>query len=625
MRKICLLFSLVLVLVLAVPAAAGSNVEFSGDVNFMFWEFTEVDGKADYSMNGIPGAVFGIGGWKQDTSDNNVNRERLQTNLNLNMKATVDNIVTVDASLLGLHEEMNMDYNGTDKTYSQGAPTPQDNEALRLGNLTITAKPDFGEVIITNNFNYNFNNKVLASQFRDDWGDMVPYGEGVLVKNKVAGVDAQSFLYKTEINDDPEQGVDYPAPGLDIKQMVYGIDLKRDIPMGKVGALLVRTYDERADEDTGDGTYDKDLHNNHIAVTGELSPVDMLTINGEFITAMYGEDVDTIYNTVPSWDADKPGTIDLSAEGAKEDTNVIEVGATLTPIAGLEITGTYKDVGEDYVAVQNNSHKRQSWLGDESFGSGQIFNYKEGIGYEKGFKIDGSYMLPVALMPQITGMYTEYDETRSHLNDGVDDSVSIAKVGTDVSGGAWETKTYYRWKNDQDAGEDKGKLFNEINVNGSYTVLDTEPTELNLTGELSYYTGDDEEVEEDKNFSQETRVRVGTNGSYKLNNKTNLTASYDFGVVREDSDLLTGSAMQNLVKTGVNYKVSPNTTLKVNYQFDSYQLKDVNDDDDNFAEAMEKKEADHVWYDGDEEWGSRDASYEGYTTHSVKATYNVSF
>ncbi|ACL69180.1 hypothetical protein [Halothermothrix orenii] len=624
MKKFPVLLSLVLVLLLALPAFAVTNVEFSGNANFNFWEFYEVDGKANYSMNGIPGAVFGIGDYKQSTSDNkDDNRERLEMGLNLNMNVKVDNIVNIDANFVGLHEEMNMDYNGTDETYSQDQTTPKDNAVLRLGDLTITATPEFGEIIITNNFNYNFNNKVLAAQFRDNWGDMSPYGEGILIKKDIAGISTQSFLYKTEINSNDREQVDFWNPNLEVQQMVYGVDLKKNISLGKVGALLVRTHDERADE--AGSYFGKDLDNTHIALTGELYPNNMVKINGEFITAIYGDDVDTIYNTVPYGWIPEPQEFDLSAPGAKEDTNVIEVGATITPIAGLQLTGTYKDVGEDYIAVQGNSHARQSWFGDESFGPDQRFDYVDGCGYEKGFKLDGSYMLPVNLAPQITGMFTQYEETRSALNDAADNSVTIARVETNVSGALWKADTSYRWRNNKAATENNGILFNEFNVNGSYTVLDDGITKVGLTGEVNYYTGSDEEVEDNKNFANEIRVRAGVNGSYKLNNRVDLTASYDFGIAREDSDLLTGSAMQNLFKAGLSYKVSQNTTFTIGYQFDAYQLNDINDPDDDFVTAMSKREAHHIWYDGAESWQPRNPDYEGYTTHSVKASYNITF
>ncbi|AGB40274.1 hypothetical protein Halha_0263 [Halobacteroides halobius DSM 5150] len=623
MKKVSLLLSLVLVLALAVPVLAESNVEISGNYGFTFWEFSEKDGKANYSMNGIPGAVFGIGDWKQSTSDGN--EEQFEMGLNLNMKATVDDTVTVDAGFIKLDEEMDGELKGSDRTFAQDLSTMQDNPKLKLENLTLTAKPDFGEVIITNNFNYNFNNKVLAAQFDGNWGDMMSYGEGVLVKSDIVGLNTQFFIYKTDQDNWMKQG-ERDTP---VKQMVYGTDLKKDLGMGKVGALIVRTHDQKGENaKMSDGSdnpaYDKDLDNTHIAVNGEFKPMDILTVKGEFITAKYGDDVEAIHNTVaPPWLSQD---YSVGTDKQREDTNIIELSVESTPLPGLSLTGTYKDVGEDYVAVQGNSHERQSWFGDETFNPGtQRFDYNDGTGYEKGFKVDGSYMVPVPLMPQVTGMFTQYLETRSKLNRLADDQVTIGKVGANVSGDSWEAETYYRYKNDKRPVEENGVVFNEVNVNGSYTVLDSEATTVDLTGELSYYTGDDEDAKKNKNFSKETRVRAGVNSSHKLNDKVDLTASYDFGIVQENSDLLKGKAMQNLIKAGLSYKVSQNTTLNVNYHYDAYQLKNIDDKEDNFGEVMNEKEANHVWYNGQESWQDRTASYEGYTTHSVKATYNVSF
>ena len=119
MKKLSLLLSLVLVLAIAAPTFAAADIEFNGATYFIFDEFTEIDGKQWYSMNGNTN-IFGTGDWKQSTTDNpNDNREKFQNKLVLNMTANVNENLKVDMGFESLVDEFIGYPNGTGATRVQ--------------------------------------------------------------------------------------------------------------------------------------------------------------------------------------------------------------------------------------------------------------------------------------------------------------------------------------------------------------------------------------------------------------------------------------------------------------------------------------------------------------------------
>ncbi|MBM7555688.1 autotransporter [Halanaerobacter jeridensis] len=650
MKKISFLLSLVLVLALAAPSFA-ADVEFSGASYFIFDEFTEIDGKQEYSMNGNTN-IFGTGDWKKSTTDNpNDNREKFQNKLVLNMTANVNQNLKVDMGFESLVDEFIGYPNGTGATRVQEAPTVRDNPPVRLKDLKVTADTEEAKIVVTNNFNYNFNSRVLATQFEDNWGEMNPYGEGVLVETDLAGVATKGFVFQaTETTTGPASsaGDDIIVDNNDrmkaADNLVYGADFKKELDRGKVGALIVNTHDKSTDENTS-SDFDQDKDILRAAVNGEYRINDMITINGEVITAQYGDDVTKVINVLntpyPADDDDNPNDANFDV-GNKEDTEILEVGTKLNPMPGLEVNLGYKDVGEDYIATVGADHSMDSWYGDASFNAG------DGTGYDKGFSLSTNYQLPVLLTPTATLEFTDYDQTRSAFNDNEDTNEQEIEASIATSQGPWSAEASYRIKEETNSGADyvvgddntaaeRDIVYNDFNINGSYKVIDSEKLTTNLHGDLNYYVGDDETI--NQNFSTEKRVKVGAGNTYKLNDKVTLTGSYDYGYATEDNDVFEdASGRQHLVKLGASYKVSENTTFDVLYKYDNYNLDRKVTDADALVNSVYKKEAEHQWYDGGESWEHSGyawnngptiknvaPTYSGYTTHEVKATLTVNF
>jgi hypothetical protein len=643
MKKISFLISLVLVLSLAVPVFAAADIEFSGASYFIFDEFTEIDGKQDYSMNGNTN-IFGTGDWKKSTTDNpNDNREKFQNKLVLNMTANVDQNLKVDMGFESLTDEFLGYPNGTGATRVQEAPTVRDNPPVRLKDLKVTADTEAAKIVVTNNFNYNFNSRVLATQFEDNWGEMNPYGEGMLVESDIAGVDTKGFVFQATASDPgtaSSDGDDIIVEANDgvskaADKLVYGADMKKELDKGKVGALIINTHDKSSDENTS-ADFDQDKDILRAAVNGEYRINDMVTINGEVITAQYGDDVTKVINVRNEpW---KPKTFDV---GNKEDTEVLEFGTKLNPMPGLEVNLGYTDVGEDYVAVVGADHSMDSWYGDASF------NANDGTGYDKGFSLSTSYQLPVLLTPTATLGMTDYDQTKSALNNNEDTNEQEIKAAISTSQGPWSAETSYRIKEETNSGSDyivgddstekeRNIVYNDFNINGSYKLIDSEKLTTDLHGDLNYYVGDDERI--NQNFSTEKRVKVGAGSSYKVNESLTLTSSYDYGYATEDNDVFEdASGRQHLAKLGSSYQVSENTTFDVMYKYDNYNL-DRAVTADGLVNSVYKKEEEHQWYDSGESWEHSGyawntgpkvkesaPTYSGYTTHEVKATLTVNF
>ncbi|WP_018247636.1 porin family protein [Orenia marismortui] len=635
MKKISLLLTFLLVFSLALPAFAETEIEFDGGLWLTFDEFTEVDGNPWYSMNGNTN-IFGTGDWKQSTTDNpNDNREKFESKILLNTKITVDDTVTINAGFESLTDEFNGYPNGTGATRVQETPTVRDNSPVQLRDLTLTADTKYAKIIATNNFNYNFNERVLATQFEDNWGEMTPYGEGILVQTDIAGVATQGFVFQTSKGTPgtaSSAGDDIIVNEHDTfkkaDKLIYGADLKKDLAKGKLGALIINTHDKSSDEQ-GEN-FDKDLDNLHLVINGDYYLTDKVTLNGEFITAKYGDDVTEVINVqnIP-WHTP---AYDLSGQGAKEDTDIFEVGATVNPLPNLKVNTFYKNVGEDYIAVIGADHDMDSWFGDANF------NYGDGTGYEKGLGLNASYDLKTMFNPTVTLDLTNYEMTRSQLNGDEDDTETEVEAGVSFGDGPWSLGASYRVMTRENDNFDVDMEYNDFNVNGSYKLVDDERLTADLHGDINYYTGDDKAI--DQNFSTETRFKVGAGSSYKLNEFVTLTTSYDFGYATEDNDVIKdASGRQHLIKLGASYKITENSSFSLMYKYDNYNLdRDATADD--LVNSVYKKEAEHQWYDGAESWehgpenyawnnwpntSTIAPNYSGYTTHEIKATYNVNF
>lgn len=607
MKKISLSLSLILLVFLALPAIAEANIEISGHYNFVFDQFIEEDGQDLYSMNGIPGAVFGVGGWKQSTSEEAPNQ--FESVLDLEMNAQLNNAISLDASFVSLHDEFLGSPIASEKTRGSQAQTVRDNEPLRLKELDLNAETGFGQVTITNSFNYDFNDRVLTTQFDNDGGALNPYGQGVLVQTDMFGVDTQGFLFQTSESSGSDIIVDEDDRLEQADKLVYGADFEKNLANGEVGVLAVYTHDRESSIEEG-FKIGNDI--GHLAVNTEYSLTNSIDLHGEFITAQYGSGVDEVMNFENTgWAAD---SIDL---GDKEDTEVIEVGATADPIPGLEISGVYQDVGQDYTPVLGASQRNDSWLGAANFDADE-----DGTGYHKGYSLSATYMLPVMYRPILSLDFFDYENTRSALlDDDLDENTNEqeAKAGIEVDRGVWDVETSYRYKNKTG---DSDLVYNDINLNFGYNLITSNRYNLGLNTDLNYYTGDDND--EDQNFSTEMRAMIGLDGDYNLNDSVDLTASYDFGYAREDNDLFDGSARQNLVKLGANYQITEHTSFDLLYKYDNYNVDRIAEAD-KIKESDNKKEDEHMWYDGAESWEDRNAHYDGYTTHQVRATFGVSF
>jgi len=640
MKKVSILLILVMVLTFAVTTTALASVNFNGAMYFIFDEFTEVDGKQFYSMNGNTN-IFGTGDWKQSTTDNgNDNREKFQNKLLLNMTANISSNITADVSFESLVDEFLGYPNGTGVTRGQETPTVRDNNPVLLKDLTVTADTEDAKIVVTNNFNYDFNPRVLATQFEDNWGDLTPYGEGILVETELSDVGTRAFIFQTSESEtgtasadgddiiiEANDGVSRPAD-----KIVYGADFKKGFANGSAGLLLVNTHDKGTDtnfDDDYNTTEDYDLDKDilRLALNGEYRIGHRIFLDGEFITANYGDDVTEVVNARNTpW---APPTHEIDRDG---DTNVVEVGAKFIPLPDSQIKLSYTNVGEDYVAAVGADHSIDSWLGNSSF------SFEDGTGYNKGFAVEGSYLLPVRLYPTARLEYSDYDKTLTAKNENEDTNEKETKLTLEASRGPWAAETSYRTKSMTNSGsgtvEETDITYNDFNINGSYTVIENEKLTTNLRGDLNYYTGDDETI--DQNFSTENRIKLGVGNTYVLNDKVTLTGSYDLGYATENNDVFEdANGRQHLIKLGTSYQVSANTTFDILYKYDNYDLnRPENITTDALVNSVYKKEAEHQWYDGGESWehGSDHwvakwvaPGYDGYTTHEIKATFTVNF
>jgi|GEM_PF-5351865 hypothetical protein len=643
MKKVSILLILVMVMTLTLTTTALASVNFNGSMYFIFDEFTEVDGKQFYSMNGNTN-IFGTGDWKQSTTDNaNDNREKFQNKLVLNMSANISSNIKADVSFESLVDEFLGYSNGVGVTRIQEAMTVRDNNPVLLKDLTVTADTEDLKIIVTNNFNYDFNSRVLATQFEDNWGEMVPYGEGILVETEISDIATRGFIFQTSASEqvDPiednedykiiteaNDGVSRPAD-----KIVYGAELKKGFNNGDAGLLIVNTHDKNSDINfDGNGgenpNFDKDKDILRLALNGEYRIGHRVFLNGEFITANYGDDVTEVVNARNTpWAPSVHDEINIDG-----DTNVVEVGAKYIPLPDSQISLTYTNVGEDYVAAVGADHSMDSWLGDASF------SFEEGIGYDKGFAVEGSYLLPVTLYPTARLEYSDYDKTLSAKGADEDTNEQETKLTLETSRGPWGAETSYRTKNKTNSGsgtvEETDIVYNNFNINGSYTVIEREKLTTKLRGDLNYYTGDDETI--DQNFSTENRIKLGVGNTYVLNDKVTLTGSYDLGYATENNDVFEdANGRQHLIKLGTSYKVSNNTTFDILYKYDNYTLnRPENITTDALVNSVYKKEAEHQWYDGGESWEHNSGhwvaeyvapGYDGYTTHEIKATFTVNF
>lgn len=622
-----MLFSLV--------AVAETSIKFNGSLELGLDQFKEADGKQWYSMNGD---VFGTGDWKQSTNDNwNDNREKAQAILNLNSEIKVSDKVKINIGFESMVDELIGKANGSGETAVQEFSTVRDNQPVILKDITAEIDTDLAKFTITNNFNYNFNNRVLATQFEDNSGEPLPYGEGILAEKDVKGIKTKAFLYQaTEYAVTPNTGVLLVNGQNDIIQaenadkMVYGIDMKKDFSRGKIGVLAINEHD-KSSEESGDN-FNKKLDTLRVALNGELELTGKLSLKGEYITAQYGSDVTAELNTFGQVSYDEP-TYDLSAVDAKKDTNLMDLSATYNATDNLQIVMGYKNVGEDYTAVLGNSQRMDSWLGDASF------NYIGGKGYENGMNAKVEYTLPTNLLVKTSFEYKNYDQTRTALNSDEDtnNNEMIGKV--QITQDKWKTEASYRKTASTNSGSgssvsETDLVYDDMNANGEISIFDNGKVKAKVNADLNYYIGTDNTLKQ--NFSNEMRVKAGTTVSYKMSDKTSVTGAYSFGYATENNDVINdGSAIQNLFKLGIKYDVSSDVAVNLMYKYDNYAY-DVVATANELTNSVHKKEAEHQWYDGLESWDHSGvnwdawrqdlaSSYKGYATHEIKASVIVRF
>lgn len=609
-----MLFSLVTV--------AQSEIKLNGSLEFFLDQTKEVDGKAAYSMNGNYGSVFGIGDWKQSTTDNgNDNRDKFQAILNLNSEIKVNDKVKVNIGFETMYDEFIGRINGSGQTGGQEWGTVRDNAPIVLKDITAEFDTDIAKITLTNNFNYDFNKRVLAMQLEDNWGEPMPYGEGILAEKEIKDIKTKAFLFqasKTKMVKKLETNLQdmTQADARDTK-VVYGVDLKKDFAKGKVGLLVINEHD-RASEVEG-ANFKKDLDTLRLAVNGQLDITSNIALRGEFITAQYGKDVTEVLNTQGNAISWKPSKHDIS--GLKDSANVLELGIDYNITDDLQVTLGYKDVGEGYTAVLGNSQTNDSWLGNKSFA------FEDGTGYEKGINAKVSYTLPTNLLIKTTLEGKKYDLTRSATGTGKDTNEQEIKGMAQIIGtnDKWKAEASYRQRllknNGTAAKEDKA--FDDINANGEIVVYDNGNLKAKVTGDLNYYAGQDYVA--GVNFSKELRGIIGANFDYKVSEKVDLRSTYRFGHATEDNDIIkNASATQNLFILGMNYKVTGDVAFDLAYKYDNYKY-DVNATTSQLNNSVIKKEAHHKWYHGSESWEGANPNYKGYNTHQLKASVVVKF
>lgn len=611
----------------SIVAIAETEFSFGGQLVVELDEYKEKDGLDAYSTTG-DGNIFGSGDWKGSTNDNyDDTAEQFTATLDLNMEAKINENVTVFANIETLTEEFTGITNGTEETEVQEGSTVRDNESFNLKELRVDVNTEVAEIRVTNDFNYNFNPRVLYMQLEDNSGEPVAYGEGIYAKGKNENFDLQTFMFQSsdEGSDDDTDQEDYEAD-----YMVYGIDINKDFDTAKFEVLAINTHDKSSDV-SGD-TYGKDMDVQHYALSAEIEPFDFISAKAEYITANYGDDVteiDNFLSNVLDW---YPETYSVETAEEREDNSIYEGSVTIRPMLDLDITLGYKDVGEDYYAVLGNSHQMDYWGGDAELDA------NEGLGYEKGIYGELAYFLPVAIDIKNTITYENFEATRSAEDDDEDTSEeeieALFEFGDEDFIAINSSIRRNEQKNSGDGSVDKlHYIFYDYNVNGTYKVQFDNKTNNIFALDLNYYTGDDEDLAQ--NFSNEKRLKASSVTEHKLNDQMTLKGVYRFGIATEDNDVIQNAkGIQNVVKLGFTYTVSPDCVIDVFYKFDDYEL-DRDATSDELYDSVYKKESEHQWYDGVESWDHEDdtddwkkelaAEYGGYTTHELYAKLTVKF
>lgn len=612
----------------SIIAAAQSEINMSGSLEFLLDQTREMDGNDVYSMNGD---VFSK--WKKSTNDNtNDNRDKFQAILNLNSEIKVNDNVKVNVGFETMYDELIGRANGSGATAGEEFATVRDNAPLILKDITAEIDSDMAKFIITNNFNYDFNKRVLTTQLDADWGEGTPYGEGILAEKDIMGVKTKAFLFQSSSQAILEHKYsDGEAPLLpsggdinlqdDILQadakmakMIYGIDLKKDFSKGQLGVLAINEH-EKSSEIKGDN-FKKDLDIGRVAVNGQLDLTRKLSLKGEFITARYGKDVTTLTNTwgERSWDKN---SFDVSGVDGKKDSSIIDFSTNYNFSDNLKISLGYKDVGEDYYAVLGNSHKQDSWLGDLSF------KYDDGTGYDKGISAKIDYTLGKKFPIKTSLEATKYDLTRSAFNDAKDDNEQEIKAMAQVGKGKWKAETSLRQiltKN----GSAKDEATDIVNAKGEMVLYSKGNLNAKVIGDVNLYAGEDYVLK--KTYSEETRVKIGANVSYKATDKVSLSGAYNFGHSIDKNDIIKETtATQNMLNLGMKYQITGDVALNVGYKYDKYQFDDKGASIADIQNSRNRKMEKYQIYDGAEPWANSIKDYKGYETHQLTANVVVRF
>lgn len=603
-----MLFSLV--------AAAQSEINMSGSLEFLLDQTKEMDGNDVYSMNGD---VFSK--WKKSTNDNrNDNRDKFQAVLNLNSEIRANDNVKVNVGFETMYDEFLGRVNGSGATGGEEFATSRDNAPLVLKDLTAEIDSDIAKFIITNNFNYDFNKRVLTMQLEADWGEGTPYGEGILAEKDILGAKTRAFLYQVSNDTKAKQLEVNIQDGIeqvdaDKAKMIYGIDMKKDFSRGKIGLLAINEHDKSSE--LKGSNFKKDLDIARVAINGQLDLIKGLSLNGEFITAQYGKDVTKVDNNFGRYVTWKDDFHDFTGADAKEDSNIIDLSVNYNFSDNLKLSVGYKDVGEDYYAVSGNSHKQDSWLGDLSF------DYDNGTGYEKGVNAKVNYTLGKKLPIKTSLEATKYDLTRSALNNAKDDNKQEIKAAVQVGKGKLKVESSLRQiltKN----GSTKDEATDIVNAKGEMVVYSKGNLNAKVTGDVNFYAGEDYILK--KTYSEETRVKIGTNVNYKVSNNLSLNGTYNFGHSVDKNDIIKETtATQNMLNLGMKYQVTGDVAFNVGYKYDKYQFDDKGASTADIQNSRNRKIDKYQIYDGSEPWATGPENYKGYETHQLTANVVVRF
>lgn len=603
-----MLFSLV--------AAAQSEINMSGSLEFLLDQTKEMDGNDVYSMNGD---VFSK--WKKSTNDNrNDNRDKFQAVLNLNSEIRANDNVKVNVGFETMYDEFLGRVNGSGATGGEEFATSRDNAPLVLKDLTAEIDSDIAKFIITNNFNYDFNKRVLTMQLEADWGEGTPYGEGILAEKDILGAKTRAFLYQVSNDTKAKQLEVNIQDGIeqvdaDKAKMIYGIDMKKDFSRGRIGLLAINEHDKSSE--LKGSNFKKDLDIARVAINGQLDLIKGLSLNGEFITAQYGKDVTKVDNNFGRYVTWKDDFHDFTGADAKEDSNIIDLSANYNFSDNLKLSVGYKDVGEDYYAVSGNSHKQDSWLGDLSF------DYDNGTGYEKGVNAKVNYTLGKKLPIKTSLEATKYDLTRSALNNAKDDNKQEIKAAVQVGKGKLKVESSLRQiltKN----GSTKDEATDIVNAKGEMVVNSKGNLNAKVTGDVNFYAGEDYILK--KTYSEETRVKIGTNVNYKVSNNLSLNGTYNFGHSVDKNDIIKETtATQNMLNLGMKYQVTGDVAFNVGYKYDKYQFDDKGASTADIQNSRNRKIDKYQIYDGSEPWATGPENYKGYETHQLTANVVVRF